>query len=115
MPRRNQHGVEADVLYGTVGMGGEPRLGGGDDARALAVGDRPSGIVKVFARLHLDKNQQLAASRVDVDLADRRAETPRQNSESLGDEKGGGAAFGRNAGAEGDLTLQPGGRCKRAR
>ena len=46
-------------------------------------------------------------ARDDVDFAERRFPTPRQNAEALGDQKRGGAALGRNAELKRDLPLRP--------
>jgi hypothetical protein len=87
-PRRDQHGVEANVLYGMRGIGGKPRVGGCDNARPLPTGDRPRGIVKALARLHFDEDQQLAPARNDIDLANGRPIPTREDAEALGDEEG---------------------------
>ncbi len=60
-------------------MGANEQLGGAADTPALARGDRFEGKCPVDARLDLDEGDQTAAPGDDVDLADRRAVTPRQD------------------------------------
>ena len=48
-----------------------------------------------------------AAAGDDVDLADRALPAPRQDAKALGDQQHRRPAFGRQAGAERDLTLRP--------
>src|SRR5262249_43138658 len=79
-----------------------------DDADALPVGDRPGGVVERRARLDLDEDQEAAAARDDVDLADRAAPAPRNDAEALGDEQHRGPALGRDSGLECDLPLGAG-------
>ena len=52
-------------------MGGKPRLRGGENARAAAASVTPGRVVELLARLHLDEDEQPAAARHDIDLADR--------------------------------------------
>ena len=73
---------------------------------AAAVSHRLGGVVERVARLHLDEHQHAAAPRHDVDLADRAAEAPRHDAIALGDQVGGGAAFRRQADAEGRDALR---------
>ena len=61
--RRHQHGIEANVADSIVGIPRQPRLGGGDDADALSVSDRPGGIIERLARLDLDEHQQVGGAR----------------------------------------------------
>src|SRR5262245_447244 len=104
--RRDQHGVEADVLYGINRIGGKPRLRGCDNARPLTVGDRPGRVVELLARFNLDEDQELAPACHDVDLADRRAVAPREDAEALGDEESSRTAFRGYTGAERDLPFR---------
>ena len=55
--RRNQHGVEAQIISGMFGMRHQPHLRGGNDARLLARRHRIGGLIEGFARLDLDKGQ----------------------------------------------------------
>src|SRR5262249_52480503 len=103
----DQHGIEADILNARVGISGEPGFGGRDDAAALALGHRPGGIVELVAGLDLDEHKEMASARHDVDLTDWTAEAPCQDAEALGNEERCRAALGRNADAEGNLTLGP--------
>src|SRR5262249_60732927 len=52
--RRHQDGVETNIADVIMSISRQPCFGGGDDAQALAVGDRPGGIGQCFARLALD-------------------------------------------------------------
>src|SRR5258708_20860721 len=60
--RRHQHGIEADVADAVIAVSREPRLGGGCDAQALAIGDGPCGVVQFFARLDLFEHQLFLAA-----------------------------------------------------
>src|ERR1700746_2556505 len=84
---RHQHGIEADIADAVIAVSREPRLGGGGDAQALAIGDGPCGVVQSFARLDLDEHQQAAAASDDVDFADWAPPAPRQDAKAFGDEK----------------------------
>src|SRR5215471_6729748 len=55
---RHQHGIEADIADAVIGVLREPDLGGRGDAQALAIGDRPCGVVEPVAGLDLDEHQQ---------------------------------------------------------
>src|SRR5262249_5712110 len=92
--RRHQDGVETDIADVVISISRQPCFGGGDDAQALAVGDRPSGIVQSFARLHLHEDQQAPASRDDIDFADRAPPAPRHDAKAFGDQKRSRPAFG---------------------
>src|SRR6266700_5923059 len=81
--RRHQHGIEADIADAIIGVSRQPRLGGGGDAQALAIGDRPCGVVQLVSGLDLDAHQQASAAGDDVDFADRAPPTPRQDAEAL--------------------------------
>src|SRR6516164_9375123 len=85
--RRHQHGIEADIADAIIGVSRQPRLGGGGDAQALAISDRPCGVVQSLAGLDLDEHQQASAAGDDVDFADRALPTPRQDAKAFGDEK----------------------------
>src|SRR5215471_2944547 len=84
---RHQHGIETDIADAIIGVLREPRLGGGGDAQALAIGDRPCGVVQPVAGLDLDEHQQAAAAGDDVDFADRAPPAARQDAKAFGDEK----------------------------
>src|SRR5919197_4975565 len=107
-PRRHQHRIETDIADTRVGESRQPSLSGCDDAQALAISDRPSGVVQLFACLDLDEQQQASAARDNVDFADRALPPPRQDAEAFGDEERRRPAFGRNTGAKCDLTLGAG-------
>src|SRR5689334_563229 len=68
-PRRNQHGVETHVEFCMLGMRHQPCLRGIDDALLLARRYRPCGVVEAGAGLDLDKGDQIALARHEVDLA----------------------------------------------
>src|SRR5262249_4342738 len=104
--RRHQHCVEADIADAIVWIMREPHLGGADDARALALGHRPGGIIERLTRLDLDEHQEMPPPRDDVDLAERTAPAPRQDAKAFGDEKRRCSALGRNAGAKRDHALR---------
>src|SRR5262245_1835476 len=93
----DQYGVEADVAGAVVRMECKPGFGGGGDARALALGHRPGGVVEPLPRLDLDEYEQMPPPCHDVDLADGAAEAPSEDAETLGDQIGGGTALGGNA------------------
>ena len=77
-----------------------------NDARALPIGHRPSGVIERLARFDLDEHQQVPAPRDDVDLAERAAPAPRQDSKALGDEERRRPALGGDAGAKRDRALR---------
>src|SRR5260370_13354889 len=95
--RRHQHGIEADVADAVIAVSREPRLGGGGDAQALAIGDGPCGVIELFARLDLDEHQQAAAAGAHVDFPHRAPPAPRPDAETLSDEKRRRPAPGRNS------------------
>ena len=76
-------------------------LRGVDDARLLARRHRIGGLIEAGAGLDLDEGEQIALARHQVDLAIGRAEAFCEDAVAFGDQKGGGAAFGRKPGAEG--------------
>jgi len=49
--RRHQHCIEADIADAIIGELRQPRLGGRDNAPALAFRDRPGGVIESLARL----------------------------------------------------------------
>jgi hypothetical protein len=75
MPRRNQDHVETKLEIGMLGMRHEPALGGIDDAALLARRHRKGRFIKACAGPRLDKGDEVAALRDDIDLAVRGAET----------------------------------------
>jgi len=111
---RHQDHVKAHLLLRVGGVAGKPQLGG-DDPLFAAFGHGLGRFVGPFARFHLDEDQRPAAARDDVDLAERRFEAARENAVALGDQKHGGAAFGRKPEPESSHALGPGraGRSKR--
>ena len=111
---RDQHGVEAHIVHRRIGIGRKIGLGRRDDALALPFGHRLRRLVEIVARLHFDEEQEMPASRDDVDLADRTLPAPRQDFEAFRDQQRGRAAFGGNAGLEGDLPFRVGFRLGRA-
>ena len=98
----DQHGIEPDVANALRRVARQPGLGGADDSAALTLGHGPGGIIEGLPRLDLDKHQEAAASRHDVDLAERAFPAARQDAKALGDEIGRCPTLGRDAGAEGD-------------
>ena len=107
-PGRDQHHIEAHVAARILRMARQPEFGGGDDAALLALADRLGGIGELLARLDLDEDEHAASPRHDVDLADRGFEPAEQDAVALGDEKGRGAAFRRQAEPERDAALRIG-------
>src|SRR3984957_21295003 len=85
-PRRNQHGVETQLQFGMFGMRHQPGLRGLDDALLLTRRHRIGGVIEAAAGLDLDKGDQVAPLRHDVDLAIGRAKAPRQDPIALGDQ-----------------------------
>jgi hypothetical protein len=81
--RHHQHHVETHVAERVVGMRRQPGLRCGGNAALLAWRDRFGRVIESVARLDLDNDQKPAATRDDVDLADRRSPAPRQNAEAL--------------------------------
>src|SRR5262252_11201638 len=102
---RHQHGIETDIADAIIGVSRQPRLGGGGDAQALAIGDRPCGVVQSFAGLDLDEHQQASAAGDDVDFTDWAFPTSGEDAKALGDEKRRRPALGGNPGAKRDLTI----------
>ena len=94
-------------LFGVVRMLGEPGRCRRRDPPLLPRQKRFGRIIEPAARLDLDENQEPAAPRHDVDLADRAPETARHDAKALGDQIGGGAAFGRKADAKRRDALRP--------
>ena len=86
----DQDRVEADRTFHGVRVRGKPVLGGVDDVRLLARGQRLGRGIETLARFHLDEDQRAAPARNDVDLADRRFEAARDDAVALGQEKGRG-------------------------
>src|SRR6266542_4836122 len=54
-PGRHQHRIETDIADTRIGVSRQPSLGGRDNAQALAISNRPGGVVQLFARLDLDE------------------------------------------------------------
>src|ERR1700694_5410073 len=68
-PRRNQHGVETQLEIGVFGMRHQPGLRGSYDALLLTRRHRIGCVIETGPGLDLDKRQQIAPARHDVDLA----------------------------------------------
>src|SRR5579871_4230242 len=92
--RNYQNGVESHIAHRIFRMGSEPELSRRDDTALLALADCFGGGIEAFARLDLDKDEHAAPPRYNVDLAQRRAETPRQDAVAFGNQKGRGPALG---------------------
>ena len=92
-PRRNQDRIKTQLEFGIIGMGHQPGLGGIDDTRLLARRHRRGGLIQRGAGLHLDKGDQVAPLRNQVELAMRRAVALGEDALALGHQKSGGAAF----------------------
>src|SRR5207248_3284892 len=103
--RRHQDGIEADIVDPLVRDPRQISLGGRNDARALAIGDRPGGIIEMLARLDLDEDEEMPAACDDIDLADRALPAARQDAKTFGDEKCRRPALGREPQPKSDLPL----------
>jgi len=66
-----------------------------------------SRVLKARACFYLYEHQQPTPARDDVNFADRAAPATRQDTEALGDEESGGAAFSRNSDPECSLPFRP--------
>jgi len=91
--RRNQHGIEAQIISLMFGVRHQPDLRGRDDARLLAWRYRIGRVVEVCARFDLDKSDKIAPSRHDVDFAMRGAKPPGEDAIALGDQNRRGLCF----------------------
>jgi hypothetical protein len=69
---------------------------GGSNSPALMLVDQLRRFIKAGASLHFSKDQKLTSTRDHIDFAQRASPAPRENAESLWDQKSGGAAFGRD-------------------
>jgi hypothetical protein len=96
----------ADRAFQRGGVRGEPVLGRVDDARLLAGGHGFRSGVEACARFHLDEHENAQPTRDDVDLAQRRLETARENAIALGEEKGRRPALRRQAEAQRRLPFR---------
>ena len=93
MARCNQDRVKTQFEFGMLGMRREPALRGIDDALLLARRHGEGGLIQRGAGLHLDKGDQVAPLRNQVELAMRRAVALGEDALALGHQKSGGAAF----------------------
>src|SRR6516225_4333260 len=100
MSRRNQDHVKTQLEIGMLGMGYEPALRGVDDSGLLARRHCKSRLIEAGAGFHLDKGDEVAPPRDDVDLAMRRAETFCEDPIAFGHQKGRCTAFRRKSGAK---------------
>ena len=89
-----EHDIEADVVLRIIGMMSEPKLGCGNDPALGAFRHGFRRVVGALARIDLDKNENPAAPRDDIDLAKGCFPAPRRDPVAFGDEKHCGAAFG---------------------
>src|ERR1700687_2548329 len=99
-PGRNQDSIKTDFKFGMLGMCHQPGLGGLDDSRLLAPRQRNGGVIEDGAGLDLDKGQQSALARHEVDLAIGRAKALCQDAIAFGHQESGGAALGGEAGSK---------------
>src|SRR5262245_61322916 len=106
--RQDEHHIEPDFRIGLSGMGGEPGLGRRGDPAALAFGHGFCRVVELPAGLHLDEDENAAASRHDVDLAHRALPAPSQDAVTLEEEQERGATFGRKSAAKRGPPLRAG-------
>src|SRR6267142_5855708 len=104
-PGRNQDGVKTQLKFGVLGMRHQPGLRGVDDARLLPGRHGEGGLVEAGTGLDLDKGYEIAPLRDDVDFAMGRPEAFGEDTIAFGHEVNGGAALGREAGAERRDTL----------
>src|SRR5581483_12030227 len=65
--RRNQHGVEAQIIPAMFGVRHQPGFRSRNDACLLARRDRISRLIERLARLDLDKGDGVAPPRHDID------------------------------------------------
>ena len=94
---RDQDCVETAITDRLIGICSEPDFGCCGNSAALPLMDRLGGILEADTRFYFHEDQKMAPARDDVDLAEGASPATRQNSEPLGDQKGGGAAFSRNS------------------
>ena len=95
--RREDDNIETDFAIGAIGVSRPPQFGGADDTALAAVGHRLHRLLDAIARLDLDEDQDAAPAGNDVDFAERRFPTPREDAVGLGDQKQRRAAFRRKA------------------
>src|SRR3546814_4406402 len=88
-----QHGIEAQIQSGEIGVTLQEVLCRAPDAALLARPDRLAGGDQGVPVLHLDDGQDAAAAGDQVDLADRAAETLGQHTVALEAQPPGGDAF----------------------
>ena len=74
-PRRNQDGVKTQLEFGILRVRRQPDLRRVDNPRLLPWRDGEGGLIQRRAGLDLDKGDQIAPLRDQVDLAMRRAES----------------------------------------
>ncbi len=76
-------------------MARKPELSRRDDAALLPLADCFRSGIEAVAGLHLDEHEHAAPARHDIDLAERRAETSRQDAVALGNQQRSRPAFRR--------------------
>jgi hypothetical protein len=103
----DQHGIKPDIAIGIVRMLREPGCGGSRNSALLAFGDAFRRVVEPRTRLNLDKHQHVSAPLDDIDVANRAAQAPRNDTIPLGNEISGRAAFRRQSKPKRNLTLRP--------
>src|SRR5262249_52354675 len=86
--------IEADFAIGVPRMACEPQSGGGQDALPRSFGRGLQRRIYAGARLDLDKDQDAAAARDNVDFAERGFPAPGEDAIGFGDQQERGAALG---------------------
>src|SRR5712664_1174170 len=87
-------------------MARKPELSRRDDTALLPLADCFRSGIEAVAGLHFDENEHTTPARHDIDLAERRAETSRQDTVALGNQQGSRPAFRRKPKAKGDAALR---------
>ena len=103
--RRHQNRIESNIANRVVWICCEPNFSGGRDAPALPAVDRFGSFIETGTRLHLGEHEELTPARNNIDFAEWASPSSRQNTESLRDQEGGSAAFGRNTDPKRRLTF----------
>ena len=75
--RRDQNGVETQILKFDCRIVGQPDFSGRGDAGALALGHRFRRVIQRCARLHFDEDHGMAPAGDDIDLTRCAAKSPR--------------------------------------
>jgi hypothetical protein len=91
--RNDQNHIEPHIAHRIFRTVRKPQLRRRDDAALLPLADRFGGGIEAVAGFHLDEHEHPAPARHNIDLAERRAETSRQDAVALGNQKGGRPAF----------------------